>query len=93
MFCPMPEVTHLIEERAISLLDSSPLGLPSSCDLDHRLDVHPGQLTPLYHLDSDLKAGRKNRLMDRKGDHLQAPRLRNPMDRSLTTFGRTTKKF
>lgn len=62
----MPMVTHLIEEWAISLLDSSPFGLPSSCDLDHRLDVHPRQLTPLYHLDSDLKARRKDRLADRR---------------------------
>lgn len=64
MFCLMPEVTHLIEEWAISLLNSSPLGLPSSCNLDHRLDVHPRQLTPLYHLDSDLKARRRDKQMD-----------------------------
>lgn len=79
MFFLMPEVTHLIEEWAISLLDSSPLGLPSSCDLDHRLDVHPRQLAPLYYLDSDLEARRKDRLM---GD---------PKTSSLTTLRRTTK--
>lgn len=61
----MPEATYLIEKWAISLLDSSPLGLPSSCDLDHRLDVHPRQLTPLNHLDSDLKPKRRDKLMDR----------------------------
>lgn len=55
----MPGITHLIEEGAVALLDATPLGLPSGCDLDHRLDVHPRQLTPLYHLDSDLKARRR----------------------------------
>jgi hypothetical protein len=59
----MPEVTYLIEEWAISLLDPSSLGLPSSCDLDHRLNIHPRQLTPLYHLDSDLKARKRDKQM------------------------------
>lgn len=53
-----PSVSHLVEERAVSLVDPSPLGLPGSRDLDHRLDVHPPQLAPLDHLDSDLKARR-----------------------------------
>jgi hypothetical protein len=54
----MPSASHLIEDRTVSLVNPSPLGLPSSRDLHHRPDVHPGQLAPLNHLDSDLKARR-----------------------------------
>lgn len=55
-----PSVSHLIEEWAVSLVDPCPLGLPGSSDLDHRLDVHPWQLTSLDHLDPDLKARRRH---------------------------------
>lgn len=41
-------------------MDPCPLGLPSSSDLDHRLDIHPWQLAALDHLHSDLKAKRRN---------------------------------
>lgn len=63
----MPGGIHLIEEWTVSLLDASPLGLASSCDFDHRLDVHPRQLTPLYHLDSDLKVRRRVKQKERRG--------------------------
>lgn len=56
----IPSISHLIEERAVSLVDPCPLGLPSSRDLDHRLDIHPWQLAPLDHLHPDLKAKRSH---------------------------------
>lgn len=59
----IPSVSHLIEEWAVALVDPCPLGLPGSSDLDHRLDVHPWQLTSLNHLDPDLKARRKEEVL------------------------------
>lgn len=68
----IPSTSHLVEEWAVSLVDPCPLGLPGSRDLDHRLDIHPWQLTPLNHLHPDLKAKRKHE--QEEGGSSQSPR-------------------
>lgn len=63
-------------------MDPSPLGLPGSGDLDHRLDVHPRQLASLDHLDPDLKArrGMSRRRGEQSGTHPPPERVRNLRD-------------
>lgn len=89
----IPSISHLIEERAVSLVDPCPLGLPSSCDLDHRLDIHPWKLAPLDHLHPDLKAKKSHK--QEEGGCPQAPRESEISGTILTAgfWGRVLKRY